>query len=136
MNLLKLYLFWDKIKMSQLKEVVWINSAKKDLSIFPPSVKDEGGYALHRVQEGKLLKNIKRMQGLGTGVMEICSDYNTNTYRAVYLLNIDEKIYVLHCFQKKSKRGIETPREEIEVIKQRIKWLKKILRVQETEYET
>jgi len=99
------------------KEVAWVSSARKDLSHFPDPVKDEVGYTLHRVQEGKSPLNVKRMQGLGAGVMEIISDYDTNTYRAVYVLNLNEKIYVLHCFQKKSKRGNETPKEEIEVIK-------------------
>ena len=110
--------------MKKLKEVLWVNSSKKDLNDFPEPVKDEIGYTLHRVQEGKLPLNIKRMKGLGSGVMEIISDYDTNTYRAVYILNLDDKIYVLHCFQKKSKRGAETPKEETDIIIQRIKWLK------------
>jgi len=63
-------------------------------------VKDEVGYTLHRIQEGKLPTNVKRLKGLGSSVMEIISDYDTNTFRAVYIFNLDEKIYVLHCFQK------------------------------------
>lgn len=113
--------------MNKLKEVVWVNSAKKDLNAFPEPVKDEIGYTLYRIQEGKLPQNVKRMIGLGSGVMEIRSDYDTNTYRAAYILNLDEKIYMVHCFQKKSKRGIETPKEEIDVIEQRIKYLKSVL---------
>ena len=114
--------------MSYLKKVVWVNSTKKDLNNFPEPVKDEIGYTLHRVQEGKTPKNVKHMAGLGAGVMEILSNYDTNAYRAVYVLNLDDNIYILHCFEKKSKRGIETPKEEIDVVKQRIKWLKSIVR--------
>lgn len=113
--------------MKNLKQVIWINSSLKDLNKFPEAVKDQVGYALFRIQEGKMPSNVKRMIGLGAGVMEILSDYDTNTYRAVYILNLDEKIYMLHCFQKKSKRGIETPKEEIDIIKQRIKQTRSIV---------
>jgi phage-related protein len=113
--------------MTILKKLEWIGSAKKDLQTFPESVKDEIGYALYRIQEGKTPHIAKYLNGMGSGIMELTSDYDTNTYRAVYVVNLGNKIYVLHCFQKKSKRGIETPKEEIERIKQRLKWLKAAL---------
>jgi phage-related protein len=110
--------------MTRLKKLEWIGSAKKDLQTFPDPVKDEIGYSLFRIQEGKMPQIAKHLKGLGSGMMELVSDYNTNTYRAVYVLNLGDKIYVLHCFQKKSKRGIETPPKDIQLIKQRLKWLK------------
>ena len=66
-------------------------------------------------------ESVKPWKGLGSGVMEIVSDYDTNTYRAIYTVNIGDVIYVLHAFQKKSKSGIGTPKEEIETINTRYK---------------
>lgn len=61
------------------------------------------------------------LRGIGSGVFEIAVRYNTNTYRAVYTVKLGENIYVLHVFQKKSTRGIRTPKREIDLIKQRLK---------------
>ena len=61
------------------------------------------------------------MRGIGSGVGEIVARYDTDTYRAVYTVKIGEKIYVLHAFQKKSTRGIRTPKREIDLINQRLK---------------
>ncbi len=72
-------------------------------------------------QFGGKHESAKPWKGLGSGVMEIVSDYDTNTYRAIYTVNIGDVIYVLHAFQKKSKSGISTPKEEIELIKARHK---------------
>ena len=102
------------------REVVWIGSSHKDLKDFPPDVQDEMGYALYVAQEGGKHPKAKPLKGF-TGVMEIRSTYNTNTYRSIYTTKIGEKIYVLHAFQKKSKKGTQTPRNEIDLIKQRLK---------------
>ena len=106
-----------------MKEVSWVFSALKDLKTFPKKVQNTIGYALHEIQIGKKPYNVKPLTGLGHGVMEVVADYDNNTYRGVYTINIGDKIYVLHCFQKKSKKGIETPKTEIDLIKERIKWL-------------
>lgn len=106
-------------------ELEWIGSSLEDLKEFPEDVKDEVGYALYVAQNGIKPPNAKQMKGLG-GVMEIISNYNTNTYRAIYAAKIGTKIYVLHCFQKKSKHGISTPKQEIELIKQRLAWAKQV----------
>lgn len=99
----------------------------RDLKIFPEDVIDEIGYVLNLVQEGEMPRKVKPLKGLGDGVMEIKSDFDTNTFRSVFVINLDDKIYVLHCFQKKSKQGIKTPLEEINVVKQRLKLLKSYL---------
>ncbi len=101
------------------KEVVWLGGSKKALRSFPEAVKDDIGRALMRAQFGGKDVDAKPWKGLGSGVMEIISRHDTNTYRAVYTVNIGKVIYVLHCFQKKSKSGISTPREEIVTIKAR-----------------
>ena len=65
--------------------------------------------------------NAKPMKGMGPGVLEIVSDYRGDTFRAVYLVRVAKKVYVLHAFQKKSKSGIATPKPEIELTKQRLR---------------
>lgn len=112
--------------MYHLREVIWVGSSLKDLKELPLEVKDEIGFALHQVQEGKTPFNVKPFKGFGSGVMEIVSDFDTNTYRAVYAVKIGNEIYILHTFQKKSKSGIKTPLRDIELIEQRLKMAKKI----------
>ena len=72
-------------------------------------------------QFGGKHKDAKPWKGLGSGVMEIVSNYDTNAYRAIYTVNIGDVIYVLHAFQKKSKSGIATPKEEIALVEGRYK---------------
>ena len=78
------------------------------------------GYALYVAQKGDKHPKAAPLKGF-TGVMEIRSAFRTNTYRAIYTTKINEKIYVLHAFQKKSKKGIQTPRQEIDLIRRRLK---------------
>lgn len=93
----------------------------KKLKEFPDEVQDEIGYALQKVQEGLTPRNAKPLRGFKPAVMEIVSDYDTNTYRAVYTVKIGNIVYILHCFQKKSKQGIKTPKQEIDLVKQRLR---------------
>lgn len=104
-----------------LKRVEWIGSSKKDLMSFPDEVQHDIGFALTVAQFGGKHDSAKPWKGLGPGVMEIVSDYDTDTYRAIYTVNIGEVIYVLHAFQKKSKSGIATPKEDVELITTRHK---------------
>jgi phage-related protein len=61
------------------------------------------------------------MKGLGAGVLEIAMRYRGDAYRTVYALQLDEDVWVLHAFRKKSKTGIKTPRQEIDLIRERIR---------------
>lgn len=103
-----------------LRPITWLGSSLDDLKELPGSVQREIGFSLHQVQEGKTPLNAKPLKGIGSGILEIVSDYNKNTYRAVYAVKLGDDIYVLHVFQKKSKQGIETPKKEIDLIKQRL----------------
>ena len=106
----------------RLKRVVWIGSSRKDVRSFPDEVQDFIGYALYEAQQGYKAPAAKPLSGFGgAGVIEIIRDFNTDTYRAVYTVRFDDIIYVLHAFQKKSKRGIATAKAEIELIKARLK---------------
>ena len=104
------------------KHVLWVGSSKKDLMAMPDEVKSAFGFALYLAQQGKKHQNAKPLKGFsGAGVLEVIEDNLGDTFRAVYTVKIVESIYVLHCFQKKSKRGIETPKQEIDRIRDRLK---------------
>lgn len=107
--------------MEELREIRWIASAKKNLLAMPLYVRKAVGFVLDRVQRGKQHKDIKPLTGLGSGMYEIRTDYDTDTYRTVYVVNIGKFIYVLHVFKKKSKKGKEIPKSDIDLIKQRLK---------------
>lgn len=109
-----------------MKDLIWVGSALKDLKLFPSEVRDEVGFTLHQVQEGKTPRNVKPLKGLTPGVIEIVSNFDTDTYRTVYAIKLDDSIYVLHSFQKKSKSGIKTPKKELDLIEQRLKMAKLI----------
>jgi len=106
----------------QLKPLHWVGSAKKDLMALPKDVVDVFGYALHLAQEGARHPDAKPMKGFGgAGVIEVVEDYNGDTYRAVYTVKFVNSVYVLHCYQKKSKTGVGTPKEDMELIERRYK---------------
>jgi phage-related protein len=105
-----------------VKPVIWIGSAKADLSRFPEDVKDSMGFALYVAQQGGKHADAKPLRGFGgAGVLEIVEDHAGDTYRAIYTVRLTGQVYVLHAFQKKSKHGIETPKAEIGLIKRRLK---------------
>ncbi len=88
----------------------------------PNDVLDVFGFALHLAQTGKKHDRAKPLKGFGgAGVLEVVEDYMGDTYRAVYTVKIADAVYVLHCFQKKSKSGIETPKHEMDLIRDRLR---------------
>ena len=109
--------------MAKLKDVVWIGSSLKDLKAMPEGVQGDVGFILDRVQRGLFHKDIKPLKGL-SGVQEIRVDFDKDTYRTVYVLNLGDRIYVLHVFKKKSKQGIATPKPDMDVIRARLKTAK------------
>jgi len=107
---------------AELKPLGWIGSTKKDLLTTPEKVMGTFGYALHLAQTGKKHDQAKPLHGFGSaGVLEIVEDWRGNTYRAVYTVRFAAAIFVLHVFQKKSKRGIATPKPDMDLIKVRLK---------------
>jgi len=101
----------------------WEGSSKKDFKEFPIDVQKDMGVALFIVQIGGTPPSAKPWKGLGSGVYELAEDHRGDTYRTVYTVKMDDGIHVLHAFQKKSKSGISTPRQEVEVIEKRLKAL-------------
>jgi len=108
------------------KKVIWLGDSRKRISKFPIEVKRTIGHALYFAQAGDHHPHTKIMKGLGSGVYEIFEDHRKGTFHAIYTIKFSEKIYVLHAFQKKSKAGIKTPKEEIDVIEKRLKLAKEI----------
>jgi phage-related protein len=104
------------------KPVVWIGSSLVDLKDFPATVQSDIGYALYFAQDGIKHSSAKPLKGFkGAGVLEIVENYDGDTYRAVYTVKMAGVVYVLHTFQKKSKQGITTPRQDIALIAARLK---------------
>jgi len=93
----------------------------KVLKTFPDEVKRGVGYALYLAQNGDKAPQAKLMKGFGAEVYEIVEDFDTDTYRAVYTAKLKTAVFVLHVFQKKSKKGAETTRQDMDLIKQRLK---------------
>jgi phage-related protein len=105
-----------------LKELEWIGSSRKDMAALPRSVQRVFGYALHLAQLGERPPEAKPLKGFGgAGVLELIEDYKGDTYRAVYTVRFATKVYVLHVFQKKAKHGIATPKQEMDLIRDRLK---------------
>ena len=106
----------------KFKTLVWVGSTLKDLRSFPADVKDAIGYALYQAQLGRKARTAKPLLGFrSAGVLEIIEDFQSNAYRAVYTVQYADVLYVLHVFQKKSKKGIATPKTDIDLIKRRLK---------------
>ncbi len=103
------------------KPVRWVGSSRDDLRGFPEEVRNRVGGALWEAQLGRKAPFAKPLKGFGgASVLEVVDDFAGNTYRAVYTVRFADVVYVLHAFQKKSKRGIGTPRQEMELIEQRL----------------
>lgn len=96
-----------------------MGDSKDRLLEFPKQVQHALGRALGYAQFGATHPHAKSFRGIAGGVFEIVERFQTDTYRAVYAVQIGEHIYVLHVFQKKSKRGIKTPKRDVDMIKRR-----------------
>lgn len=106
----------------KLKPLVWVSSSKKDLSKLPDEVINFMGYALYCAQKGDMHESTKVLKGFGSAnVIEIIETDPAGAYRTMYTVEMKDIIFVLHVFQKKSKHGIATPKEDIERVKNRLK---------------
>jgi phage-related protein len=103
-----------------LKPVCWLGDTLKTLRSFPDEVQDDIGHGLFLVQSGLMPQDAKRLKGFA-GVIEIVTRFDGETYRTVYTTKMADKVYVLPIFQKKSKSGIKTPPQDIDLITSRLK---------------
>ncbi|MBK9236216.1 MAG: type II toxin-antitoxin system RelE/ParE family toxin [Rhodoferax sp.] len=108
--------------LSHERPLEWVGSSHKDLMALPADVRRLFGFALSLAQAGDRHDATKVLKGFGgAGVLEVLEDDVGGTYRAVYTVKFAEAVFVLHCFQKKSKRGIATPKEDMDIIRARLK---------------
>ena len=103
-----------------------MGNSKKNLREFPEGARKLIGDELQLLQFGGMPKDAKPFKGVGSGVLEIAVRYDKDAYRTVVALQVGKKIYVLHAFQKKSKRGIATPQQDVDLIKQRYNQAKEL----------
>jgi phage-related protein len=105
-----------------MKPLVWISSSYDDLMDLPSDVRNVMGYGLYLAQIGEKYEDAKSLKGFkGSSVLEIVDDFQGDTYRAVYTVQLGSTVYVLHVFQKKSKSGIATPKQHLDLIQKRLK---------------
>ncbi len=106
----------------QPKLMRWVGSSKADVSEFPADVRRRVGGALWEAQLGRKAPYAKPLKGFGdAGVLEVVDDFDGDTFRAVYTVRFANIVYVLHAFQKKSKRGVATPKADLDLIERRLK---------------
>jgi len=96
-----------------------MGNSRKNLQAFPKDAQKLMGDELQLIQFGGMPKDAKPFKGIGSGVFEIALRYATDAYRTVLAVQLGKKVYVLHAFQKKSRKGIATPKQDIDLIKQR-----------------
>jgi phage-related protein len=110
------------------RPVSWIRSALKEFETFPDGAKAICLAALTIAAEGGKADIVKPLRGMGSGVFEIALPFQSDAYRVVYAVQMAEEIWVVHAFQKKSTQGIKTPQRELDLIRDRLKRLKEMLR--------
>ena len=104
-----------------LKPVEWMGSSKADLKRFPDPVQGRMGFAIYRAQLGRRHRDAKPLKGFGPGVVEVVARHDGDTFRAVYTVRFETVVYVLHAFQKKARRGIATPKQELDLVRRRLR---------------
>lgn len=105
-----------------MKPVHWVGSSKSDLLGFPREIIKQVGFCLSLAQEGSKAINAVPLVGFGgAGVLEVVADDDGDTYRAVYTVTLEDAVYVLHAFKKKSKTGRETPRRDMAMVRRRLR---------------
>jgi phage-related protein len=106
----------------EIRPLYWLASSKRDLKAMPADVQDTFGFALHRAQAGGKHEKAKALRGFGSaGVLEVMESTQGSAFRAIYTVKFERAVYVLHCFQKKSTRGIATSKPDIEIILERLR---------------
>lgn len=107
---------------SRVREVFWLGDSRARVRSFPKEVQRGVGYALYFAQTGTKHPDAKPLRGFrGASVLEVVERFDGDTYRAVYTVRFENAVYVLHAFQKKSKRSISTPKQELDLIRARLK---------------
>ena len=115
-------------EIRRTRPVSWVKAALKEFRSFPEAAQSVCLAALTIAAEGGKADIAKPLQGLGSGVFEIALAFKGDAFRVVYAVQLADEIWVVHAFQKKSTKGIKTPKHEIDLIKNRLKTLKEMLK--------
>ena len=108
--------------MGPLKPLFWLGTSRAKLREFPEAVRRAMGFALYLAQAGDKHPDAQPLKGFGgAGVVEVADDYDGETYRAVYTVKLAGAVYTLHAFQKKSKKGVATPKRDLDLIRTRFR---------------
>jgi phage-related protein len=110
------------------RPISWLKGARKDFDDFPLGAQIDMARALTVLAEGQMPDIAKPLAGFGSGVMELALKHRGDAFRVVYALQIAADIWVVHAFQKKSKSGIKTPREDVKLVQERLKRLREMLK--------
>lgn len=110
----------------QPRRLVWLVHTLDKLRNFPANVRHKLGFALYQAQIGQRHESAKLIHGFEAAVWQVRAEHPSGTYRAVYIVELEDAVYVLHTFQKKATSGIATPRRDIDVIHQRLKLARKL----------
>lgn len=110
------------------RPISWIKAARKAFEDFPASVQKDALRSLTVAADGRMDDHVKPLKGFDDGVMEIVLRHRGDAFRVIYTVKIGDAIWVIHAFQKKSTQGIKTPKHEIDLVHERVKRLKEILR--------
>ena len=102
-----------------LRPLVWLGNSKTNIQGFPKEAQKLLGDELQLIQFGGMPRDAKPFKGVGSGVIEIALRYASDAFRVITAVQVGARVYVLHAFQKKSKRGIETPQKDVDLIKKR-----------------
>ena len=119
-----------------LRPIFWMGNSKRNLQAFPEGAQKLIGDELQLLQFGGMPKDAKPFKGAGSGVVEIALRYDTDAYRTVVAVQLGKKIYVLHAFQKKSKTGIKTSEQDVDLIKQRYAAAKELAKHEQEKPQT
>ena len=106
---------------TMLRPVQWVGSSKAELKRFPEPVRARMGFAIYEAQTGLRHRDAKPLKGFGPGVLEVVARHDGDTFRAVYTVRFEAAVYVLHALQKKAKRGVATPKYELDLVRRRLR---------------
>jgi phage-related protein len=116
-----------KMRISKsTRQLIYLGSSKKDAGDLPEEVKSIFSEAVAMAVRGETHEDAKPFKHYGSGVFEVVTDHRSGTFREIYLARYSEVVFVIHIFQKKSKKGIATPKPDLEVIEKRLKWAEQI----------
>ena len=113
-------------KANEPRKLIWLVDSLDRLARFPAAVRNKLGFALYQAQIGQQHESAKILRGFAEAVWQVRADDSSGTYRAVYVTQIGDAIYVLHAFQKRATSGIATPQRELDLIQQRLKLARKL----------